>query len=503
MYMRRKLFVLSWLLLLPLGIGLPLFGQPSLTLEQCREMALERNKKIQMAQTEKQEAVLARKAAQTYYLPKIDFGGGYLRTGSSIRLLESDLFLPVVPYNAIDAETGGLSSTALQDPSIAAKTLVINSQTGQPVTDASGNPVFQQYAMIPADNLVLDKKNIYYAGFNLTQPLFTGLKITEANRLAKSAEHISEKNLMLTQSEILVSTDKAFWRVVSLQEKVKLAHSYAKLLDRLVTDLNNMYAEGVITRNNLLTAQVKQNESKLKSLEAENGLALSKMALAQIIGMEDSLIDVVAGNLETTDLVTGFVSTGIVSPDNRVEVKMLEEKVNMMESGKNIARSKFMPDIALAGHYGWMNPNPYNGFKEEFGGDWSVGVVVKIPVFTWGERVHELNAAKLKQNKAQLELDEAKEMIDLQIRQCKYKYEEALKKVEMTKLSVEQAEENMRITKDNLSEGRSRLSELLEAQTEWESASSAHIDALAEVKTAKLELDKATGDIYHYFPEEK
>jgi len=56
----------------------------------------------------------------------------------------------------------------------------------------------------------------------------------------------------------------------------------------------------------------------------------------------------------------------------------------------------------------------------------------------------------------------------------------------------------MRMAKENLMEGRSRLAELLEAQLQWENASSEHIDALVEMKTVLLELDKSTGEIYNY-----
>jgi outer membrane protein len=127
-----------------------------------------------------------------------------------------------------------------------------------------------------------------------------------------------------------------------------------------------------------------------------------------------------------------------------------------------------------------------------------VGVMVSIPIFTWGERRHDLHAAKLKMENVQLELNEAREMIDLQIRQNRYRYSEALKKAEMTGLSRKQAEENMRMAKENLMEGRSRLTELLEAQLQWENASSEHIDALVEMRTTLLELDKSTGEIYNY-----
>lgn len=476
----------------------PLLAQRTLTLEECRAMALQENKKIRIAQEDVEAAVLQKKTAATHFFPKVSFNGGYLRTNKALKPLEDDLFLPVVPFNTIDPQTGKFNPETLKDPATAMNTLVLNPKTGAPVTDASGNPVFKNYAMLPADKLSFDNKNKYYARLGVNQPLFTGFKIVEANNIAKHAENIAKEKVTLTKAEVLNKTDEAYWRVVSIQEKVKLAHSYEALLNRLVIDLQNMYAEGIITRNDLLKAQVKQNEAKLKVLKAENGLALSKMALAQIIGLEDEEMDVPRQAIDETTLPVSLSMNRNVSADNRAEVAMLKEKLSIMESSKKIERSKFMPDILLTAGYGWMNPNPYNGLRKEFGADWNVGVVVSMPLFTWGERKNNLHAANIRKQKVQYELDEARELIDLQIRQNQYKHTESLKKAEMTKLSKQQAEENMRMAKENLLEGRTRLSELLEAQVQWENASSEYIDALVEVKTTLSELEKSTGEIYKY-----
>lgn len=217
------------------------------------------------------------------------------------------------------------------------------------MVDQAGNPIFKNYAMLPADKLVFDHKNSYYARFTVTQPIFTGFKITEANHIARRAENIAKEKEVLTRAEVVAKTDEAFWRVVSLQEKLKLANAYEALLDRLVTDLENMYAEGIITRNDVLKAQVKQNEAKLKTLQAENGCALSKMALAQIIGMEESEIEVDTDTMEKPPLSMPASFYQEISPDNRAEITMLKEKAAIMESKRNIERSRFMPDVALTG----------------------------------------------------------------------------------------------------------------------------------------------------------
>ena len=198
-----------------------LAAQKKLTLSECRTLALEHNREIRIAQNEKQAASATKKSAQTHYLPKISFGGGWLHTNKALQPLENDLFLPVIPFNTIDQNTGKFNSKLLNDPETAMNTLVINPETGVPLTDQNGKPIFKNYAMLPSDQLVFDHRNSYFARFSITQPIFTGFKITEGNQIAKRAENIAREKEVLTKAEVIEKTDKDFWRVVSLQEKLK------------------------------------------------------------------------------------------------------------------------------------------------------------------------------------------------------------------------------------------------------------------------------------------
>ncbi|MDD2911161.1 MAG: TolC family protein [Petrimonas sp.] len=182
----EKILLICFLTVFSL-LAVPISAQQVLTLEECRKMALEQNKKIRMAKEDAQMACLTKKAAATKYLPSISLNGGYLRTNKTLKPLGNDLFLPVVPFNAIDPQTGEFNPASLQDPATALNTLVINPQTGQPLLDASGNPVFKNYALLPSDKLVFGNKNSYYTRLSVNQPLFTGFKITEANKIAQHA----------------------------------------------------------------------------------------------------------------------------------------------------------------------------------------------------------------------------------------------------------------------------------------------------------------------------
>lgn len=387
-----KTFLICLIAIISLSV-MSVSAQQSLTLEDCRKMALEQNKKVNLAKEDVQIADYKKKVAATNYLPKISFSGIYLHSANKLKLYDNDLFLPVVPYNTINPQTGAFNPNALMNPITALKTFVFDPRTGQPMVDAQGNPVFRRYAYIPAEKLEFGNLDNYLMRFSLKQPIFTGFKIVEANNIAEHMQNIARENLTLTKVEVLTKTDEAYWRAVSLQEKVKLAYSYQTLLDKLVTDLENIYAEGMITRNDLLKAQVKQNEAKLKVLKAENGFELSKMALAQIIGTNSSDIILPENVIEEDLLPNNFYVDTKATADNRAEISMLKEKLSIMESSINIERSNFMPNILLTGGYNWINPNPFNGFKNEFGGNFSVGLVVSMPIFTWGERVYKMNIA--------------------------------------------------------------------------------------------------------------
>ena len=463
------------------------------SLDDCRRLAKDHNQKIKISEEQKGAATELRKAAFTEFLPNFSINGTYAMLTKDYQLFKNDMLLPVVPYTAIDAKTGTLSSTALSNPAVAASTFVINPLTGQVATDASGNPVFKNYSYLPASATKLNFKNVYAGNAGFTQPVFMGGKIIIMNRMARYNEDIANDNIVLAEDETAYSVEDAYWRVISLNQKVRLAAQYSNMLKNLVADMENYRREGIISENDLLRARVKQSETELMKLKASNGLELSKMALCQITGIEynSSLIfsDSLSQNIAalSADSLPGFKTY------DRPEIRMLSRGVDVAEAGVKLMKSRYLPNIALSAGYLVMNPNPYRGFAQEFGSDWTVGVVCNIPVFHFGEKMRTLKAAEHEKRIAELKLSEAGELITLQVHQAEFRYSESARKSELASLSLDQARENLRLANDNFAEGRLRTTDLLEAQSEWEKAYSELIDARTEQQLAYSNLKKAKG----------
>ena len=432
-----------------------LYSQKVIQLEDCRQMALNHNKSVQMAQESVQAARELKKAAFTQFLPNFSANGAYTWNQKNLSLLSENAKLPTY-------------------------SLTTGTMTG--------------YTVLPKSALEYDIQNIFAGSIGFLQPIFMGGKIKELDHIAKYGENLALAQQENKITELLLEVDEAYWRVVSLESKVQLAKEYRNLVAQVDSDVNVSIEEGVATKSEALKVKVKLNEADITVTKAEDGLNLSRMALNQLCGI--ALEDVYT--LADQDLADE-TPTRLIPIDqalnNRPEIKQLTQMENIAKSNEKIMLSRFMPNIVLSGNYLLTNPNSFDGYKNEFGGMFSVGIVANIPLYHFGDKIHTLNAAKSQHKIATLQLEETKEKMQLQIKQSSYKVAESLKKKTSTQHNIEQAEENLHYATEGFDAGVITSTDLLGAQTAWLSAKSENIDATIDVKLCNLYLSKSLGTL--------
>ncbi|NHB68908.1 TolC family protein [Perlabentimonas gracilis] len=480
----------GFLFTLCLTVVIPLVAQQTLSLNDCKRLALEHNYTIRIAKEDIGSSEAMASSARTKYFPNISATGLYNRTNRNIQLLENDMLIPVVPFSAINPETGEFDPN--RDP---ANTFVFNPISGGLIYDKDGNPVFTNYAWLPKDQLQFGGKNLFMAGISITQPIYTGGKIREMHRISQLNNQIAKFSLTKEQNELLYGVEANYWRMVSLQEKVKTVESYIALLNKLKTDVQNLYTEGIVIKTDVLRVDVKANEAQLNLLKAQNGLELSRMALCQMVGLPFESNIMLSDSLDKTPSSIDAELLADSTNTTRPELAMLSQAVSIAQSGVNIMKSRYLPNVGLTAGYTFLNPNPYSGFSNSFGGDWNVGVAINIPIFHWNDRAHTLRAAQHEHKKAELQLAEAREMIDLQVRQAIFAANESYKRVSMAEENLLLATENLRITSNAFAEGMVKTTDVLEAQALWLEANSNLIDARMESQLSTVNLRKVTGQI--------
>ena len=551
--MHIKKFLTIALSMLTAAVAVSHAGTP-IPLDSCRSMALRNNKTMQIAQERINAAEYQKKQAFAAYLPGIDFAGGYMYNQKEISLLSGDQMLPTKTFNPA---TGTYDFNLLTGPD------------GRPV-QVNGQYVPTQVALIPKEAMTFDIHNLFAGAVTLTQPIYMGGKIRALNKMAEMGQEIASLMHDNTAREVVYSVDAAYWQIVSLGEKKKLAVSYIELLDTLHSNVEAMIRQGIATNSDLLNVEVKLNEANIDLTKVDNGLALSRMALAQICGMpmtqEFTLADEVSdhksfgamqpaaytmqdvynnrsdllnvevklneANIDLTkvdnglalsrmalaqicgmpmtqeftlaDEVSDHKSFGAMQPaaytmqdvyNNRSDIKSLELAVKVYEQKQYEARSSMLPTVALVGTYGFSNPNIFNGFDKKFNGMFSVGAMVKIPLWHWGGNYYKYKAARSESIVKSLELEEAKEKIELQVSQASYKTAEAAKTLRTTESNLSKADENLRQAQLGYKEGVMTLDNVMAAQTAWLKANSENIDAEIDVQLCNVYLSKVTGTL--------
>lgn len=480
------------LVLLFFGLSSGIQAQRTLNLDSCRALALSNNKELRMSKEKVNAAHYQQKAAFTNFLPKIDMMGTYMRTEKEISLLSDDQKSAISNIGTAVAPMGQkLQQILSSDPSLAPLLTPLQSVMG--TLPGALNQVGQ--GMV--DALRTDTRNMFGGMVTLTQPIFMGGKIIAYNKITKFAEQLAESQHATELQDVILNTDQAYWQVISLVNKKKLAESFLDLVKKLDSDVSKMVAEGVATKADELSVNVKVNEAEMTLTKVENGLSLSKMVLCQLCGIPlDTPITLADENMENITLpdtyIEGNVNTAL---SNREELKSLELASKIYRQKVNVTRSEFLPSVGLTATYLVTNPSLVNGFERKMRGMWGVGMMVKIPVFHWGEGIYKVKAAKAEANIAQYKLDDVKEKVELQVTQATYKVNEATKKLAMAEKNMAKANENLRYANLGFQEGVIPTSNVLEAQTAWLSAQSGKIDAQIDVKMSEIYLNKSMGTL--------
>ena len=348
-----------------------------------------------------------------------------------------------------------------------------------------------------ANEFEMDIANVYLGALTIEEPLYAGGKIRAYNKVTAYAKELAEAQMSGEDQKVIVSVDEAYWQIVSIANKLKLTEKYVELLRKLNTDVEKMRGEGLATQADQFSVKVKLNDGEMKLLKARNGLALSKMLLCQLCGM-DLHTDIMLAD-ETNENLTVPADTVIYTQEeideNRVELKSLKLATEMYNQKVSIVRADYLPTVALLGSYTLTNPSAQNGFQNKFGDMLSVGVVARIPLFHFGEGMNKVNKAKAEARIAQYQLDEARNKITLQVTQYEQRIKEADSRLELASGNMENAEENLRMANIGFKEGYLASTSVLEAQTAWLQAHSEEIDAKIDKIMALVYLRQATGQL--------
>ena len=469
----------------------PVWAQRILSLDSCRQMALRNNKQLGISKLKQDVAENARKSARTKYLPHVSAIGTYEFTSEEISILNDG---QKAALGGLGTVVGGTLQNTLGSL-VATLPPTAQMQMAQDMANVTAG--LNQKGQNIVDAFRTDTRNIFAGSVVVTQPVFMGGAIVALNKMADITTEMAKNSMDARRHATLYQIDQAYWQVVSLHHKKALAESYLELVKKFDSDVHKMIDEGVATRSDGLSVDVKVNEAEMTLTKVNDGLVLSRMLLNQLCGLplNESVIlqDEQTDNIAVVELTPQLDVENAVA--HRPELKMLQNTVDLSKQATNVLKAANLPQVALMGGYAVSNPNVLNGFEKKFAGYWHLGVIVRVPIWNWGDVMYKVRASKGATAIATLELDEAREKIELQVNQTTFKVDEANKKLTMAQKNIQRADENLRTANLGFQEGVISPTVVMEAQTAWLQAQSQKIDAEIDVKLSQVDLQKALGTL--------
>ncbi|MBD1262216.1 efflux RND transporter permease subunit [Maribacter polysiphoniae] len=367
----------------------------------------------------------------------------------------------------------------------------------QKATQTADKPFLDASAMgIYLDNPPLGLLPDYtlYSSLGVSQVLYAGGKVNTAKKLAKTGVALQTFQKQLTQSNVLLQVENTYWQLVNVKGKVDLAQKYQKLLNELLNDLTNLYDAGLTYKNDLLKVQVESNQAELNLITAYDNLQILKLQLAQLAGLPNTNFEVDGSTNEGLGLVEEtLIDTAV---ENRAEIAMLQNAVELGELQTNLLQAERKPTLGISFSGSYLYGDNLNATEAEDHLTNFVGLAsLNIPIFDWGGRKQKVKEQRFKVEAQKTELDRTKELVAIEIQNAYLEMHQAIKRVEIAKKSMEQADENLKLHQDRFDAGTINGSDVLEAQVLWQKAYSDLIDAKANFNIRKATYVKSIGEL--------
>jgi outer membrane protein len=336
--------------------------------------------------------------------------------------------------------------------------------------------------------------NVYSTELTLTQPLFTGLKLEKTSSALKWNLQATRLDHEADTRELQFSITQAYWNVVKANDYLTIIDEDVKRQEVHLKDVQSLFAQGLVSRNDVLRVEVQHSNALLQQITAQNGLKLAKANLENVIGApltDDINMTIPGGSIDSIGALSDLKVTALA---NRPEAKAINRRVEMGKDLVGAAKSGWLPQVALVANYDYMRPNQrIQPLKDEAKATWDVGVYLTYNLWDWNTTGQKAKRAKAELVRLQDAQRQVSDGITLQVTHDFLTVQEAAKRIDVSRLSLEQADEGYRITHDLYQQGMAKTSDLLDASVLQTQAAVNFSQALIDYQTAKARLETSVG----------
>lgn len=444
--------------------ALPAFAQEPLSISKAVATALEQNRTLESARQDVTASHWGTLNAITNFLPKVELSGGVTR---------------------IDEETYRQANAAVD------------------FIKAAAGPLGIPPSML-ADLKPFAYKDTYTTSVTVVQPIYNGGAEIVGLSAANARQDRSEYSFEDAEQEVIARTKEAYFTVLKAQELVALSGESVARNKRYLEMTQRRAALGERTQTDVLRWEVSCAASKGALITAENGLAMAKIQLNELMGveLERQFVLEPVGRPDSSALVASMVSVvdagpapGPIDPaflEDHPSMKSMEANLRLAEANVDRSWTNFQPRVNAAFQYGWEKNGTLalDGYRP-----WALALTVSYPLFNGFGDVTSLEKARYEYKRTEAQVQSFRRGLLMAATNARLSLKAAQQRMQTAGKAQEEALDVLNSVTRRYEMGGASNVDLIDVQTAFTAAKTDYITAYYDFLIADTQLARATGTL--------
>jgi outer membrane protein len=427
----------------------------TLTLEQAKQIALERNLSVVQAQNNLESAQSQVLAARGNWLPSLSASTGWNRSQQELKTTGQQF----ININGIQVPIGGESNSILLS-------------------------------------------NSFSSGLRASWTVFNGFQREASNSSATSRAIASEQDVVRARQSIIYGTVSAYLDVFRTAQLVTVSEENLKRDQRQLERITESNRVGALSLADVYRQQSQVATDELALITAQNNNDKSKADLMALVGLdvlEDyDIVDVtIPSDIDSTAIQeSARMSSNLADLAARAlrarpDYQGAVESYNAAESDVTSAKSGYFPFVSLSGTYNRSGDNIDKPLKNSF---LSWGASLSWTLFDGFRTNQSVQSALASRRNAQINVAQAERNINVDVKKAILDLEASRKTYEVSQKGLRSAGEDRKIAEERYNLGAGTLLDLLTANASYVNAQATKVNSVYAFLTAKYNLEYALGE---------
>jgi outer membrane protein TolC len=298
--------------------------------------------------------------------------------------------------------------------------------------------------------------------------------------------------------EVVVNVSKAFYAALLTRQQIRVLDDDIHRLDRSLKDAFAQYQGGVVDKTDYKRATVSLNNAKAERTQSVELLKARDAFLKEQMGYPATSPLELAYDSTQMESEILIDTTGSVQCENRVEYQLLQVEKRLAEANLHYNSWSFLPSLTAFGDYNlnYQSTQLPSLYRHNFPSSF-IGLQLSFPVFQGGKRIQEIKRASLEVRRLEYDIALFRNAVNAQYAQALAEYKGTLNAYEVLKANLELADDVYRTVQLQYRAGTKSYLELISAETDLRTAQLNRTNALYQVLSSKLDVQKSLGTVQY------